>query len=108
MKKMLGKIIKAKFGFGGYQGIQFGIWFTFEGKGWSVCDGIGTWSCEITEHTKWTEKDRSKFFDEVMRKAMDLCKKAKVQSFDQLVGIPVEVTFINNSIHNWKILEEVL
>ena len=35
-------------------------------------------------------------------------KEAKVSSVDKLKGIPVEVTFENNTIKSWRILTEVL
>jgi hypothetical protein len=109
-KKELGKIESVSFGYGGYQGVMFGMSLTFEGKGWGVSTFDGFWGpdIEVSGHTKWTEADRSKHYDEVMRKVAATLKQAKVKSVDDLKGIPVEVTFDQGTLVGWRILEEVL
>jgi len=108
MKRELGKIESAKFGLGGYQGVQFGVWFCIKSEGGSACNGKGVWTSEITESTQWTEKDRGKTLEEIMRYVMDLLEKAKVDDFNDLVGIPVEATIDGNSLKEWRILTEVI
>ncbi len=111
MEKQLGKLSKVKFGLGGYQGVQFGLSVTIEGKGWGVGDFKGGWDCENikhTEHTKWTEEDRAKTHDELIRYISKLLKDAKVDSVDKLEGIPVEATMDGNMLKEWRILTEVL
>jgi len=108
VKKELGKIESAKFGLGGYQGVQFGVWFCIKSEGGSACNGIGVWTGEITESTQWTEKDRGKTLEEIMRYVMDLLEKANVDNFNDLVGVPVEATIDGNSLKEWRILTEVV
>jgi hypothetical protein len=108
MRKELGKIESVNFGLGGYQGVQFGVWFCIKSTGGSASDGEGVWTGEITESTQWTEKDRGTTLEKIMRYVMDLIEKAKVKNFNDLVGVPVEATIENNSLKAWRILTEVL
>lgn len=62
----------------------------------------------MNEGSKWTEQDRSKQYDEIVRYISDLLDKAKVSDIYQLKGIPVEAEFEKNSLKNWRILTEVL
>jgi hypothetical protein len=93
MDSWLGKIEKVKFGYGGYQDAMFGVSFTLSNSGSGVCDFKGAWSSdiEVGEYTKWTEEDRSKQNDEMVRYINKLMKEAKVRTIDELQGIPVEV-----------------
>lgn len=108
MRKELGKIESAKFGLGGYQGVQFGVWFCIKSEGGSACNGQGVWTSEITENTKCTEKDRGKTLEEIMRYVMDLLEKAKVKNFNDLVGVPVEAIYDGQCLKEWRILTEVV
>ena len=81
METKLGKIEAVSFGLGGYQGCMLGISFTLGDGSWGVGDFKGNWDCEqikCTEHTQWTEEDRSKSYDETMRYVSKLLKEAKV------------------------------
>ena len=61
------------------------------------------------EHEIWNpEEDRSKQYDEIMRYVSDLLHTAKVDTVDQLKGIPVEATFEGMTLKEWRILDEVL
>jgi len=111
--KELGKIASYDVGIGGYQDAMLGIHIIFEGKGW----GVGTDECywspsiiQVSEHTKWTEKDRSKAFDKIMRSIDKTLSEAKVKRTQDLVGIPVEITLDGpfGNIKSWRILTEVL
>jgi hypothetical protein len=115
MRKELGKIISAKFGLGGYQGVQIGIHIQLgssaSGSGWGVCTSKSGWDPSVVEcsgNCKWTEADRAKQHDEIVRYISGLLKDAKVESVDKLVGIPVEVTFDGNAIQSFRILSEVI
>jgi hypothetical protein len=111
MEKRLGKIEAVSFGLGGYQGCMLGISFTLGDGGWGVGDFKGNWDAELikhTEHSKWSEEDRSKAYDETMRYVSKLLKDAKVDSVDKLKGVPVEVTFDGNLLKEWRVLTEVL
>lgn len=110
MNKELGKIIRAEFGYGGYQDAQFGLSLTFEGKGFGVGTFIGAWSTDIkiSESTKWSEEDRDKEFARTMRELNRILKEAKKKEVHELVGVPVEITFESRVLSSWRILTEVL
>jgi len=81
------------------------------GGGWGVGDFKGNWDAELikhSEHSKWSEEDRSKGYDETMRFLSKLLKDAKVDSVDKLKGVPVEVSFDGNMLKEWRVLTEVL
>lgn len=110
-RKELGKIQNVHFGLGGYKDVCIGIHFALGGEGWGVCSDMSAWDSQLmecSEHCKWTEKDRSKQYDEIVRYVSKLLHEAKVDRVDKLVGIPVEVNFSGNVIKNWRILKEVL
>ncbi len=117
MKKELGKISSVKFGKGGYQDAQFGIWFSFTMPGSGVGTGEGFWVSEWSEHCKWTNESRIKYFGELVMKIAKWCEEAKVGDVSELAGIPVELTFDGddpaqsswgNKLTDWRILTEVL
>ena len=111
METKLGKIGEVYFGFGGYQEACIGINFTLEGKGWSVGDGKTAWDKNIIKcdkGCKWTEKDRSKQYDEIVRYISDLLRDAKVFKIEDLENIPIEATFDSMMLKSWRILKEVL
>ena len=110
-RKELGKIKSVEIGEGGYQDAMFGISFTLGGDSWGVGDFKGYWRPEqidVTEYTQWTEKDRSKVFDETMRYISKLLHDAKKRFVSELKGVPVEVEFEGNALKSWRILTEVL
>lgn len=107
-EKRLAKINTIKLGSGGYQDAMFGITFGFTGQGWGVGDFWGVWSRNPDQNSQWTDESRTKKIGEIMMKLMSVMKQAKVESFDQLEGKPVEVTFENQTLKSWRILEEVL
>lgn len=106
----IGKIVNINLGYGGYQDAQFGLSVNLGGKSWGVNDFKGCWSIETkcNEYCGWSEEDRDKSFSGTMRFINDLLIKAKKQSIDQLKNVPIEVTFEDNLLKSWRILEEVL
>lgn len=110
METRLGKIDSIRVGMGGYQDAMFGVTVSLSMKGSGVCDFKGMWgqSVKVGDHTKWSEADRSKQFDEVMRWLDDQCRLAKVDDVMKLAGKPVEVTLEGNTLVSWRLLTEVL
>lgn len=108
----LGKIASASFGHGGYQEACLGITIGLEGDSWGVGENKSVWDYNIIKrnekYSKWSEKDRTKACADIMKYISNLLKEAKVHSIDDLVGIPVEVTFKSFKLENWRILTEVL
>lgn len=108
----LGKITEAKFGFGGYQGVQIVFQFRIETKHYSVYKiyecGWGHVSEEElkspTSTYKWTHDGRLNQIGDKAWQVVKLMKDAKVESLDQLVGKPVRVIGQND----FEILQEVL
>lgn len=105
--KELGKIQSISMGMGGYQDAMFGVSITLGGKGWGVGDFKGTWA-NRTEGCEWTVADQRKIFAETMEWLRDLMAKAEVSKLSDLKGVPVEVTFDVNTLHSWRVLEEVV
>ncbi len=112
MRTELGKIKSVTFGHGGYQDACIGLNVTLGGDGgWGVSDGRTAWDANMidcSDHCEWTEKDRSKQYDEIVRYISDLLAAAKVSSIDQLKGIPIEATFDGNLLKKWRVLTEVV
>ena len=111
MEKRLGKLESVKFGIGGYQDAMIGLHVTIDMEGSGVADTKGAWDCnKITwsEQSKWTEEDRSKQYDKIMRYVSDLLHTARVNTVDQLKGALVEATFEGMTLKEWRILNEVL
>jgi len=107
----LGKIQKVWFGLGGYQDACIGIHFTLGADGWGTGDSRSAWDANLIKHSEdcqWTEESRSAQYSDIVRYISDLLKQAKVDSIDQLKGIPIEITFDGMTLQSWRILTEVL
>ena len=109
-EKLLGKIASLRIGNGGYQGAMFGVSVSLSMNGSGVGDFKGAFdqSIKVTPNTKWTEADRSRQFDDVMRWLDDQCRAAHVDDVMKLDGKPVEVTLEGNTLKSWRLLIEVL
>jgi hypothetical protein len=111
MEKRLGKIKKVYFGIGGYQDCQLGIHFQLGGDMWGVNDGKSVWDPNLikcTENSQWTEEDRNKQINEVVRYVSSLLNEAKVDKVEDLEGKPIECSFEGNMLKEWRILTEVI
>ena len=113
MNTELGKIERVSFGHGGYQDAMLGLQVTISGDGWGVSTTKSAWDAkmiECREHAQWSEEDRSKQYDEIMRYVSELLAAAKGPSVDKLKGIPVEATFEGEGakLESWRVLTEVL
>ena len=105
--KILGKLTNVKFGI--KEG-RIGLFFTLSGA-YSCSSHYCCWNpeqVEVTEHTKWTEDDRDKELAFLMRKVSKLLSDAKVDDITKLNNIPVEFTFKDGLLSEWRILTEVL
>lgn len=105
---VLMKIEKVSFGL---KESQLGIHFVFSTKNTGVSHSVAFWDYERvipTENFKWTEDDRLAECELTMQKVSKYLKDAKVESIDQLKGIPVEVTLNNKLFKSFRILTEVL
>jgi len=111
MRKELGKIQGVSVGLGGYQEAMLGIHFTLGDGSWGVNDSKCFWDAnqiDCTEHCKWTEEERTESYADTMRYISNLLSKARVDSVNKLLGIPIEAEFDGNALKGWRILEEVL
>jgi hypothetical protein len=108
MRKELGKIQSARYGFGGYQDAQFGLSVTLGGESWGVGDFWGGWADEPSTYAKWTKEDQIRHHGETADRICALLKSAKVTSVEKLIGKPVEVLFDGNTLSSWRILTEVI
>ncbi len=110
MDKQLGKITSVRFGHGGYQDAQFGIWFQFGNDGWGCGSGKGVWQGGPSTGAKWTMADKEKTCAEIMLYIEDLMRQAKVADVKDLKGVPVELTFDKpfGTLESWRILTEVI
>lgn len=106
--KFLGVIKRAQFGFGGYQDVQFGLTLEFFADGYGCVSFTGTWADPPTKHAQWTLEDQSKCFADACRLLADTLQKAKKRNVGELVGVPVEVTFAQNTLASWRVLTEVI
>src|SRR4051812_27470966 len=108
MRKELGYIRTVAYGFGGYQGVQFGISFGLGNDSWGVGDFWGAWGMKPDSHHQWTEQDQIQTLGIVALRIRDLLKAAKAETVDELQNKPVEVEFDGNVLKSWRILTEVL
>lgn len=108
LKKELGRISMASFGFGGYQDVQIGLTLQFEGNGWGCEKFDGFWAGKRSESAKWTEGDRTFALGDMAKRVSNLLIDAKARDVSELVDKPVELTFENNTLKDFRILTEVL
>ena len=104
---ILGKISSVIFG---KREGRIGLFLTLSGTS-GVQTSYECWDPEEIKpdkHHKWTEEDRGKILAETMYTISKLLKQAKVNDINDLLNIPVEITFEKNMLKTWRILEEVL
>lgn len=108
MRTELGKIQRFEIGMGGYDDAMFGLSVTLGGNGWGVQDFDGTWNREPDAFCKWTKKDQLELWGNMCDRIRKLMAQAKVSNTQEMVGVPVQVTFVGSRLESWRILEEVL
>lgn len=104
----IGKIMNISFGWGGYQDAMIGISVTIGGKSWGCGDFKGAWGTKRTDRCEWTESDRLQELGEACMWVRELLIKAKKQTLDELVNVPIEATFEGMTLKSWRILDEVI
>lgn len=111
MHTELGKVKSIKYGYGGYQDVEWGVSINFSLDGGSTGCGtfMGMWA-HRSEGAQWTLADQHDRWVEVQHHLIGMCKAAGVKTIDQLEGIPVEVTFDSpyGKMQDYRILTEVL
>lgn len=112
-EKMLAKISKVRFGIGGYQDCQFGLFLTFEGESCGIGTSKAFWDynkIKRSDDAKWSESDRDEFAADLCRYMSHLLDQAKCEDISELKGKPVELTLesFSGPIKSWRILTEVL
>lgn len=109
IEKMLGKIGFAEFGtlkdYPFLIGLQLG--FSMNGGGYAVCDG-GKFTVNISKEYKWENQTREVAITASLERVEEILKAAKANYVSELVGKPVEVTLVNNTFKDFRILTEVL
>jgi hypothetical protein len=111
MEKKLGKIKNVSFGIGGYQDCQIGIHFVLGTDSWAVRDSRSVWDpgkIQWSIDSKWTEEDRTKSINDIVRYVSSLLNDAKVNNVEDLKGKPIEITMEGILLKEWRILTEVL
>lgn len=108
METKLGRIKKARFGWGGYQDMMLGITYDLGGDGWGVADHSGNWGMERSERSQWTEESRLVGLGKTCMNVGTILTAAKKTNVEDLAGTPVEVTFDGNKLVSWRVLTEVL
>lgn len=105
----LGKIAGCKFGRGGYDNAMVGWSFHLESKAGSSIDFWGYWA-HRSKDAKWTEESREALMGKYTMQVVELLSKAKKESLEELVGVPIEITWegFNGRLLSWRVLEEVL
>lgn len=105
MHKEIGYIEKVTFGKGGYNDDMIGILLCFKGKNWIVNDDRLTWDWNIVKD-EWI-KDRDIAYRDMVIFLSKLLSDAKVNTIEELVGIPVEIEFDRrNSIVDFNIIKK--
>lgn len=107
MEKVLGKIEKATYGMGGYDGAMFGLSVTLAFGGRACSDFKGTWQTR-SENAQFSVEEWQRSHLEAALFVMDLLRDAKKKDVSQLAGVPVEVSTDGNSLKSWRVLTEVL
>lgn len=104
----LAKIESAKFGCFQDRDFLFGMILGFSGKGWGVGCG-GRYTINMSKDCRWkSDAEKKEWMEKTMQFAYDTIQTAKVDSVEELVGIPVEVTLEKNTFESFRILTEVL
>lgn len=110
MKKVLMKIDRADFGFGGYDDCMFGLSLGFSGDGSGVGTFYGFWPLSENPHeyAKWTKESQFKAALKAQLVLEKTLNDAKKKHVGELKGTPVEVEIVDNCFKSFRVLTEVL
>jgi hypothetical protein len=108
--KVFGKIRRVSYGYGGYQGAQFGIEFELGGTDWATGDFWGFWGGEWSQGCKWTPEEQIHCHGDIAMRISRLLTSARVQTVADLKDIPIEAVLASEStrLESWRVLTEVL
>lgn len=110
-RKELGKIEKAELVTnGGYGDGMFGIRFELRSGGTGVGDFWGYWGTHVQpgNNSKWTEENRASSRSDVFLRLETVMRNANVKNFNELKGVPIEITYQGNMLKSWRVLTEVV
>jgi hypothetical protein len=109
--KKLGKIDTVTFGYCGYDGAMIGLYLRFSmSDSGSVAWSRATWAADPSPSANWTKESRIQFWGELVLFIRDTLDAAKKRDVQDLVGVPVELTFEYElgRLTSWRVLTEVL
>lgn len=107
IEKLLGKIDFAEFGTIRDYPFMIGLQLGFSMNGCGVMDG-GKYTVNIEPNCRWEDRERADAVTNVVEQINDILKAAKVNYVSELINKPVEVTLVNNTFRDFRILTEVL
>jgi hypothetical protein len=107
-EKILGKITSAEYGQYSDRSFLFGLQLCFKMESGSVCCG-GRYTVNISPACKWdSQQTRLEAFMNSLERLNQILKDAKVNHVSQLKNKPVEITIIDHTFKDFRILTEVL
>ncbi len=105
----IGVVEDVRFGKGGYQDCMLGLSLTLRTSVGSVGTFVnGGWTLERSSSARWTEVDRANQQSDMCQKIIELLESANVDDITKLKGKPVQVTFENSRLKDWRILKEAI
>lgn len=106
--KFLGKITFAEFGTVRHYPFFMGLQLQFSFDGCGIGCG-GKYTENMSKSCKWEYPEKRQItITEKIDMLYEILKQAKVNYVSQLVGKPVEITIVNNTFSDFRILTEVL
>lgn len=112
METKIGKIHSIKIGFADYKDCQLGISVIIFGGGkdlFALFDFKGFWSGLPDSNAQWTIQDQRNALGDALLWLGEILKLTGKKTVEELVGVPVEVTFEDNMVmKSWRVLEEVI
>lgn len=106
-EKYLGKIDFAEFGLYPDRPFLYGLMLGFLFPGMGVADG-GKYTVNISDECIWGEGVRQFEITKKAEHLRDILKDAKCNYVSELKGKPVEVTIVDGTFKDFRILTEVL
>lgn len=107
---MLGRISAISFGYGGYQGAQFGasVTLSLNGGGIGTSDFRGAFPPDDKHDEPSVADSKRAAIADSAKWLLSLLDAAKKRDINQLVGVPIEATFDQMRLQSWRVLTEVL
>lgn len=106
---MLGRISAISFGYGGYQGAQFGVSVTLKLAGGLGCaDFRGAFPPDPKFDNPQVELSKREAIADTAIWLAGILDAAKKRTVAELPGTPIEATFDGMALKSWRVLTEVL